>query len=898
MIQVYGSSGPVSAELLLKTTPPRAPRHLLVRSRLSLANEHFRDRPIIVVQAPPGFGKTSLIAQWRREYLAGGAAVAWYLADPRDEPQRFLHGLVLAIRVGCGRPSFGRLLLDSPIGPTNVLEGATAWLAELAQTSLDCVLIIDEADRLTEASLSGLFYVLHNAPPNLKIVLAGRGGLETMAEDLLAYGHCVAVGPEILRFRIDETITLIKNRFASKVDTDTCARLHDIAEGWPLGIQLALSAMERGVDPRAVIDAMASHAGDQRDQLVQGLVAGLTDEDVSFLTRIAAVDQIHPGLCRALTGEEDAASRLQRLVRETPVFVAGDNSEWCRLHALARETFRNRLASLPESEQAMLHSQAMTWLADHGLPEDAARHALLAGESKKAFDLAEHCLYDAVIRGKLSDALDWFELLPADELERRPKLQLAAAWALALSERHVEAERLIARLLDDPTADATLRYECALIASGAAYYADDPDRCVNLFEPWIGAPPARDPRMLQMHANRLAVVAILRGDMAQARHHQLTVPHGNFGGAYDYASRWGSFTVGLSYFLEGQMLLAEDVLRPALVSAEAELDRRHPLACMLGALLAATLYERDRLDEAAAMLANRLDVLQRAGTPDTAWLGYRTAARIAAAQGVEHRALDLLEALQAIGVARLIPRLCITSLAEQVRIHAGRFRSETCRELSQRIDAIVLAEQGRGLLWQRSVAIHQVISQANAAIAAQNWRGALNALAGAGPLADALKLGRIRIEVMGLRAYALDRCSEDGRPLMREAMNLAQTYGLARTFVDAHPAMADLARRVAEESHSSDGSASVQLARAIRPPAAKPNATLRAVPSMVLTPKEREVLELLARNLSNKEIAQAMTVGEETVKWHLKNLFGKLDAGTRKHLVRRAQMLGLLEGAE
>ncbi|MGV5668124.1 response regulator transcription factor, partial [Burkholderia pseudomallei] len=72
----------------------------------------------------------------------------------------------------------------------------------------------------------------------------------------------------------------------------------------------------------------------------------------------------------------------------------------------------------------------------------------------------------------------------------------------------------------------------------------------------------------------------------------------------------------------------------------------------------------------------------------------------------------------------------------------------------------------------------------------------------------------------------------------------------------------------------------------------------RAVPSVVLTPKEREILELLGRNLSNKEIALAMTVGEETVKWHLKNLFGKLDASSRKHAVRRALVLGLLESAE
>jgi len=81
-----GGAVPAIAELVLKTTPPRAPRHLLVRPRLSLDDEQFRDRSIILVQAPPGFGKTSLLAQWRHEYLAKGSAVAWISADGSPDP--------------------------------------------------------------------------------------------------------------------------------------------------------------------------------------------------------------------------------------------------------------------------------------------------------------------------------------------------------------------------------------------------------------------------------------------------------------------------------------------------------------------------------------------------------------------------------------------------------------------------------------------------------------------------------------------------------------------------------------------------------------------------------------------------------------------------------------------
>lgn len=901
MTTVIGGTGAAYSELLLRTTPPRAPRHLLARPRLSLDEGQFRDRAITAVQAPPGFGKTSLLAQWRREHLARGAAVAWISADGRDDPRRFLDCLVLAVRAGCGRPTFGRLLLGGAATSVGELEGITAWLAEVAQTSLYLVLIVDEAERLPEASFAALTYLLHNAPPNLHVVVAARGGLDRAVADLAAYGQCVLVGAEMLRFRLEETIALVRNRFGARVDADTCARLHEITEGWPLGLQLALTAMERGTDPRAAVDGMAARSGDRGHHLVGGLVAGLAPEDTAFLIRIASVDVVHPDLCRALTGLEQAPERLARLVRDTPIFVAGEDSEWCRLHTLARDALRARLAVLPVEEQAELHARAARWLADHDMIEEAARHAHAAGQREVAYDLAERCLYDAMMQGQQGVVLDWLALLPEAELDRRPRLRLAVAWALALSERHEEAERQVARILQQPDADAALRYECALIVSGAAYYADEPDRCVALFQPWIGPPPVHEPRLLQIHANRLAVLSILRGDPAQARRHQQMALRGDFGKGFGYAARWGEFFTGLSYLWEGQILLGEEVLRPALASAEADLGRRHPLACMLASLLAAALYERDQVDAAAALLANRLDVLERVGTPETTLLGYRTAARVAAAQGVEHRALDLLEALCAVGVARRLPRLCVAGLAEQTRMHAGRFRSETCRALTQRIDEILARDdRPQGPMWRQAVELPRALAHANAAIAAQDWRGALDALTRAGSLADAMKLGRMRIEIMALRAYVLDRNSEKGaRTLLQEAMNLAQTYGLARTFVDAHPALADWARRVAEEgAGGADAGRGVLAARMVRPAPERSTAGPRAVPSMVLTPKEREVLELLARNLSNKEIAQAMAVGEETVKWHLKNLFGKLDAGTRKHAVRRAQLLGLLEGAE
>jgi LuxR family transcriptional regulator, maltose regulon positive regulatory protein len=900
---VAAQIGGAAPDLLLKVTPPRVPRDLVVRPRLHADDAQFQGRAAIIVQAPAGFGKTLLLAQWRREHLAHGRIVAWFSAEAEDNPQRFVRSLALAVRIASGRPTFGHTLLAAGAAPGG-FEGITSWLAEVAQSALDIVLTVDGAEQLPPASRATLAYLLHNAPANLRVEVAARGDHGLAVADLVTYGQCVVVGAALLRFRLEETLGLARARFGTRIDADTAAQLHELTEGWPLGLQLALAAIGQRSDLRTAFKATSVPAGDLHDYFVDMLVKTLAADDAAFLARIAIVDNLHPELCRALTDAPEAPERLARLARETPIFVAGENSDWLRMHSLARDVLRAR-SNLTVAEQADLHTRASRWFEQQEMLEDAARHALAAGQREAAFDLAERCLYDALMRrGQQITVLEWVGRLPRAELDKRPRLLLAAAWALALSARHQEAERLVARILKHAGADTAMRCECALILSGAAAFADDPDRFAQLHDPWAESPPLSDPVLLYVHANRKAFRAILEGDPAQARLHQQQAPRvdvtAEFTDAIGYVSRWGEFITALSYLWEGQVLLAESLLGPALASADAHLSRRNPFACMLAALLAAVVWERDRPLDAAALLANRVDVLERSGLPEAVLLGYRTASRIAVAEEAEHRALELLEGMHAVGVARKWPRLCIASLGDQIRVHARRFRAETCRALCERIDALLASDDvPQGELWRRNAQLLQLLARANTFIAAQEWRRALDPLTKAGVLADSMKLGRVRIEVMALRAFALDRSGEKSVALLREAIDLANAYGLARLFVDAHPELGDWSQRVsAEQSAAGEqaGASSPLLSPATRKSAPR-DTGLRANPTMALTPKEREVLQLLARNLSNKEIALAMQIGEETIKWHLKNLFGKLAAGSRKQVVRRATLLGLLESA-
>nr|WP_283254135.1 LuxR C-terminal-related transcriptional regulator [Ramlibacter paludis] len=871
--------------MLLKVTPPRVPRNLVARPALAARHPSLRDRPVVLVQAPAGFGKTSLLAQWRLEHLAEGAAVAWLQAQRQDEIPRFVQALALAVRSGAGRPTFGHVLLESLPGPN--LEGVTAWLAELAQSALQVVLVVDEADRLPDASREALAYVLRNAPPNLRCIVAARSDCNLGLEDMVAYGHAVLVDAPQLRFSLAETIELMRQRFGDAAQPDAAARLHEVTEGWPLGLQLALSLRTTPADFSGM-DRGEPHDGAMRERFVAHLLGNLDPADAAFLALVSVADPLHPDLCAALTQDAQAPQRLARLQRDTPIFTASHEGEWVRMHALARTAMRERFDALPADEQHAVRQRAAAWLADHAMLEEAASQLLSAGDTQQAYALAERSLYDSLMQqGRQGAVLEWLALLPPQELEHRPRLLLAAAWSLALSERNEEAQQLVQRLLAQRNVDESLRRECDLILGGAALFADEPDRFAELHRPWLSSPPLGSPLLQQVHANRCAFLALLEGEPALARLQQQKGPSPALSAEQGYLQRWSVFIIALSYLWEGQVLLADQLLRPVLALAEADLGRRSPFACALAALHASALWERDLPEEAVAVLANRLDVVERSGPPECVLLAYRTLARVAAASGAEHRTLELLGALDAVGIARKLPRLRVASLAEQVRVHARSGRGETCKALTKQL-AEFLETPGlpQGPLWQRGVHMLQAATQGYAAIAAGEWRAALEPLARADAAALAMKQGRMRIELLGLRAYALNRCGERAEPLLREALELANSYGLQRVFADAHPALGAWVRELA-------GSGERTAAPAPRAaPAAAPAAL--PLPSMALTPKEREVLALLAKGLSNKEIGRALQVGEETVKWHLKNLFAKLDAGTRKQVVARARIFGLL----
>jgi LuxR family maltose regulon positive regulatory protein len=311
------------------------------------------------------------------------------------------------------------------------------------------------------------------------------------------------------------------------------------------------------------------------------------------------------------------------------------------------------------------------------------------------------------------------------------------------------------------------------------------------------------------------------------------------------------------------------------------------VAAVIAGPLALAQWERGETEAAATTLANRLDLIEYLGIPDGLIAAYMVAARLAAFANEERRALSLLEELCALGEARSMPRLCVASLAELIRMHAVRGRAETSATLLARLDAVFTAfPQAENSVLGGLMSLQRGLAAAYGAVARRDWNRALELLAAAGTLADQLRRGREGIRIKLLRALAVRATGGDSTALLHEAMSLADTYGLRRMLIDTHPELADSA---APPDHGPGATPDKGRRGVLK------NDGPRVTSSALLTPKEGQVLQLLARRLSNKQIAAALDVGDATVKWHLKNVFMKLNAGTREHALQRARMLGILE---
>ena len=841
-----GERGVVARPLMAaKLYVPRARPGRVVRSRLLERLDAGAAARLTLLSAPPGFGKTTLLAEWTRATGDPSKAVAWVSLDGGDnDPGSFWLHVVASLEplVPGLRDAAGEL---AAAGRAPGPEGLTVLLNELAGVTDEVWLILDDYHLVDNGEVTdGVRFLLEHLPPQVHLLISTRVDPDLPLSRWRGRGELVELRAADLRFTREEAAEYLRGATGLELAATDVEALGERTEGWIAALQLAALSLRGREDAAGFVERFA---GDDRyivDYLMDEVLAHLSDDVRDFLLRTSTLDRLTGVLCDAVTGLDGGAETLARLERANLFVVPLDDQlVWFRYHHLFADVLRARLLAERPVEVPVLHSRASAWHQAKGFTDDAIRHALAAGEFERAGVLIEDALPEARRDRRDAALIGWLRALPEVTIGRSPVL-------------------------------ATLRGWVALVAGDLAAMESWLDHADALL---VSVPEGSQPPWAQSEELRIlpASIAMYRASLAQAR--------GDLTGVVLHARRaidaagpddhfWRGAAAGflaLAAWSEGDITTAVETFTTAVASLHAA-----------GSVV-------DELSS-TALLAEMWTV---AGRPDRA-------------RDLCERALSTSEAL-GLGAARATSDLHV-ALAE-LELDAGDQTSAEhhlamAQPLAQRepnsesryrwfVAAARLAESGGD-----SGRALELLDQADG-----HYRP------GYYPNVRPIAAMRARVWIAaGDLTRAADWVSESGVALTDQVSYLREYEHLTliRHVLAGHPvgtgeAIDLLGRLEAAAEASGRGGSLVQIREVFawtRDPSgrrdAPPPASLQ--PAEGLTERELQVLRLLDSELTGPEIARALYVSHNTLRTHTKHIFTKLDVTTRRAAVAQARERGLL----
>lgn len=864
-----------SKTIELRATPPSLKQNILERERLAFQKVTSSGATLIDLSAPQGYGRTVLLAQWYAQANEAGAASIWVSMDGLGDPTHFVQALTLASArhdVSLAKSNFADWVAET----SNPIEVLTGWILEVQQSASNYLLILDDADLVPEGPLfDAMTFAIANAPGNLRIALATRPGHPIFRQPAFFGTPLMRLTAKDLRFTTEETEALTRQSFFGEEGSTLGQEVHRLTDGWPLGIQLALITRS-GNGTSHSAEQTVTHALGQ--YFTDSIIDRLPDDVLDMLITLAHLDPINYSLAKAVTADTAPLEALEPLADTTPLFVRADSGHWMRLHPAARDLLIGKQAGWPEARRQACARDAATWYAQQGLFEEAADQARIAGDTDMALDLAANAMREMKVKGRSADVMHWVDTLPAGELEKHPDFWLAAAWAFVNFNHSDRLPPLLRLMREWPDRPEVYHAEIDLIEAAMAANEDDLEALNSFAKRWPHPLEIQSPDQRLIHTLLIATKTKLSGQPAlarsiieQASELRATSKTGGFVRALAETYR-GSATLW-----EGKPRLAFDFLQSALEQAEGELNRRNSAVTGLAALMAFASVEMKRFDTARKVLSGRLPLIEKSGVPDTMIFGYQAAARLSEAENRVDLAEVQLEGLITIGQARGLPRVEASGLWRLVRLHMRHGHTSLARQFADRLQTLSSQlPKGTARPIRDIVDLFAQIALASLP-ASEGPNGLLEAARRARALAQTLRRGRDQVMAQGLIGRAL-LLAGDGRGQrdLQEAMATAHSRSLSLLHDELKNNNNERASVWNETPKSED------LA-----PKQEPHPG-------ILTAREQDVLVGIAAHMGNKEIALTLGLSDETVKWHLKNLFQKLDASDRKIAVGRARMLGIL----
>jgi LuxR family maltose regulon positive regulatory protein len=869
-----------------KLYPPRVRGGLISRPRLLDLLDGAAGRRLTVVRAPAGFGKSTAVAQW---LARAGLPVAWASLDAGDDnPWSFFALVVAALRSIDRTLATGtQELLDGP-GLLTARSLAESLHAELETATRPFALVLDDYHVITSPEIhESVAFLARHRRQVARLVITSRS--EPPQEELRAGGEVFAVGREDLRFTRDEAIQLLNQSFGLDLAPGEVDALTDRAEGWVASLHL-IGTFLRGQSRERQRRFVEESVGNVRfvdEYLWETVLQPLPDDLQAFLLRTSILDRFTADLGGAVAETDHAAALIGRCERDNLFLIPlDDRGEWFRYHRLFADTLRARLASkVNDAEVAELHRRGAAWLEARGFEEDAARHAMAGREWDRAIRLLEQIGAPLFSSDRVMALRSWLEGLPREALARSPLLAFWLAWALARSGNFNQSMPLL-RTAEETWAAAGDEPNLGLVRLFRAYQAlitGNFPRAIEEAKASIDRLPEDPSAQRSLAQVVLSLAFSSAGGASDAERALADAQMASTASALPWIRLIGMASAGTILVQQGKLLDATVLFRRMV----AEGDHRLYLVVQNALYSLGQIYtEWNMLEEAERAFRQTEELMSSTRTiiyGNRICLGF---ARLAWARGEIEEAFNEVDRALDYAHQTGIVQHIRDARSQQARFCLASGRLALARRWadSSELDPYLPPEYERQHEWLTLVRLLILEGQSELALRVlTDVEGQAEAAGRHGEVVEMLMLEAL--------AYRTDGDNSRAIEALGRALALGEPDGYVRSFADEGQPLVPLLRQAAARGSHRDYAQRLLAAIGGRPAMTGPEQT---APLAALSEREVEVLRLVAVGLPNREIGQRLFISEKTVKKHLSNILGKLQATNRGQALDEARRQGIL----
>jgi LuxR family maltose regulon positive regulatory protein len=903
---------------LLKTKliipPTRA--ELVQRKQLIQALQKGTEGKLTLISAPAGYGKTTLLSSWVK---GCGLRASWLTLDEGDnDPARFLAYFSAAIRSAIGN---GEKSTSNPphIRMQAMSEEALIEIINwVLATERRFVLIMDDYHVIfSQAIHEALSFVLDHLPIQMHLVIATRSELPLPLGLLRGKGELVELHQSDLRFDNDEAREFLNRIMGLDLSMQNVTSLAQRTEGWAVGLQMAALALQSNISTGGRLENSEASAwaqdfsGSHRfvmEYLVEEVLQRQTKEVQEFLLRTSILGQTCGPLCDAILDEgggKQSSQSMLRYLESSNLFLTAldDRGEWYRYHELFAEFLKHRLEESHPETIPVLHRRAAAWYKQKGSIGKAIDHALKAMDYPYAAELIKQIAETMLRRSEVVSLLHWIKELPERVVASEPSLCIYHAWALLLAGEPLSVIESWIHLSDQ---ESKLKsgMEIALLAFVATFQGKITE-AGDLSRKALEELPKDDQFLHNVLSWILALDIVWGNDNlgegigVLERIAEESYKSGNYMVAIMSLSNLAEMTM-----LKGKLGEAQEIYQRAISLAIDHTGRQLPITGMAMTGLGELLRRKNDIENAKYYLEEGLQLNKNWGEIGTAD-NYVSLALIKLGQGDPDGAQKDIE--KALRIAESFDLTEVDNYVidtYQVLIWLAQGKLENARAWAERrglsVDAEAMTQEEYGFLGGAYTHAMEKMTLSKLLLAEGRYDDALLVTQHLMKTVEERGYGWLMIETQMQMAVIYQRMGKTEQALnfLHKTLQTTETDKPIRTYLDDGAPMREVLGVYVHQQCYPESSRSfarqILVAFEVENETRKSSKSEALSPSVWLSPRELEVLRLLATGCSNQEIAEKLFVATSTTKTHVKHIYDKLGVSKRTQAMKRARELGLL----